>query len=187
LSLRQMGFESGYLITVKPIDMAAMQRLVSGEQALTATGPLRMVYAQRGVRYTSYVVTWSDGPIPQEILTPPPERDAPGADLPGVPRPGPRSVRTFSLSEPAAGCATVSYKVAEPPAAALATAVSSLVGAGFHEDNDFSAAQQTLTRNGADQGKQLAHLTRGERTLLVSIRPTPSTTGSTITYVSRAQ
>lgn len=187
LTLRHQGADSGYLLQVQPASAAAMQRLVRGELALTATGPLRIIYAQRGSRYTQYLVAWSRGPIPPEVLTPPPEHDAPGEDLPNVPRPGPSSVRTFSMSEPASGYATVSYKVPELPALALARATAILSGAGFLEDRDFAAAQQTLTRNGADQGVLMAHLARRERTLLVSVRPDPNHIGSTVTYVSRSR
>lgn len=181
-AVRHAGPDAGYLLGISP-ERAALVRTIEQHLPLTSAGPLRMVYAQRQAGVTHYLAAWSESPLPDGLLTPDRERDAPGEDLPGVPRP--RGVRAFSLSEPEAGYTLVTYRVSDRPDAAVQDAVTRLREAGFADDPSLAAVNAELQLR--RPGQPMAHLQRSDRELLVSARTDPAHTGSKLTYLSRAR
>jgi hypothetical protein len=182
LILRRKSSDSVYLVSVLPRSAEELRSMLKSRGPLASAGPVRVVYAQRSGSYTNYLALWTDAPIPPQVLQPDPTHDAPGSDLPEVPRP--LGMRTFSIDEPAAGYSLVAYHVNSPPAAALASTVERLRQHGFRADPALQAVT-AATENPAQS--QLAHLSRAGRSLLVSVRPDTSPQAAVVTYVSRTE
>ena len=129
-----------------------------------------------------WMVHWqsADAPLPRSVLSPPRGQDAPGSDVPGVPRPH-GSLRSFNLREPSAGYAIVSYVVDAPASNALSSVVSQLRGEGFAVDGSFGTAARA-----ADQ--LILRLERPGRDLLVSAHPHGGAPDrSLLVYVTRSR
>lgn len=93
-------------------------------------GELRYVLARREGDTTSALVLWTEGAFP--LLKMFPEHgDAPGADPPGVPRPG-QAERVLSAVERDAPYSLTLYRAPSEPAAALASYLDQLKRAGWN-------------------------------------------------------
>lgn len=180
--VRKQTALGGYLFSTQRPDIAMLGRVKQGQAPLASTGPLRMVHAQRVGSVTQYLAAWSDAAIPPAVIEPASEGDAPGRDLPDVPRP--LGVRVFSFEEPATGYALVSYRVAAPARQALQTTLDRLLQAGFRADEGLP--DLTRSAEGVPTDRGLAHVSRAGRGVLVSVRPASDPQSSVITYVSRA-
>lgn len=101
---RQEDAERGLVACLDPMGrelspaavLGALERfLETGD--LAAVGELRLVFARRGESRTAFLAIWTEGPT--ALLDAfPATGDAPGRDVPGVPRP-PRSRRILSAYE----------------------------------------------------------------------------------------
>lgn len=183
LGLRTLGFhqiseESGFLLLVDPLSQSALKAVATQEELFTSAGPLRMVTAVRRGHGADYLFAWTDKPLRLETLSPSDDLDAPGRDIPGVPRPI-GSVRSLSLFEPAAGYGLITYQLPGTPESALRAARDVLRNAGFQEDPDLRTAT-------ADSDTPLMQLLSGKQSVLVKARAR-SSSGSQVTYLWRTQ
>jgi len=183
LGLRTLGFhqiseESGFLLLVDPLSQSALKAVAAQEELFTSAGPLRMVTAVRRAHGADYLVAWTDEPLRVESLSPSDDLDAPGRDVPGVPRPI-GSVRGLSLFEPAAGYGLITYQLPGSPESSLRAARDALRSAGFQEDPDLRTAT-------ADRDNPLTQLLSGKQSVLVKARARRSS-GSQVTYLWRTQ
>ena len=169
--------QSGSFFTVDVTDPVRMDKLRAGTIPLGSAGGIRLAYAHRVGVFTYYVIAASDGPLAIDTLQPATTQDAPGADIPGVPRPP--GIRILSLEEPAAGYRLVTYRVAMPGTAALNLAVEIVQGAGFTDDARFHAAA-------AEKGRLSARLTQGAQDLVISVHSDKlEVTQSHVSYLYR--
>lgn len=163
VGVRQESADAGNLMVVEVPDKARAMEVMDGKRTLVSAGPLRMVYARRSGLYTEYLMAWTDKPLPQDVLDPVQSGDAPGEDLPDVPRP--RGLRSFSFAEPKAGYRMAMYKLVSSPEQALRDAQMALGGAGWQEDEVFRSVSKK-------RGKLVARFTRGTKDLVVTSRAT---------------
>lgn len=177
---REDGDDYGVLITVDGSGDDLLRRMAATRQHYLHLAPLCLVFAQQAGELTDYLAVWSDTPLPRSVLAPPPGQDAPGSDVPGVPRPV-GSLRSFSLREPAAGYAIVSYVVDAPAPNALSSVINQLRSEGFAVDGTFGTAARAT-------GQLLLRLERPGRDLLVSAHPhAASADRSLIVYLTRSR
>jgi len=102
--------------------------LLTGD--LAQMGALRFVSVERGDTQTVFVTTWSDGPIDTPSMFPT-EGDAPGLDLPDVPRPA-NARRVLSARESGQTKAFNAYAVSGQPLDETRRAFAAqMVAAGF--------------------------------------------------------
>ncbi len=177
---RQRGRDFGSIVAVDAPLQDTLKRLQSDRLHWALSAPLRMSYAHRAGDYTDYLAVWSDHALPDYVLRPPIDSDAPGADIPDTPRP-PGSRRSFNVQEPESGYRVVTYLVDAPPVVGLELALATLQDAGYHLDASFQAA----TRR---RGKLLLRLERPGRDLVVSAQAEKREPGggkSQVTYLSR--
>lgn len=165
-SLRRGGPDQGMLLSVEVPDQATARQVVNLERPFLSAGPLRMVQARRRGMQTDYLTVWSEKPLPDSFFQDGQDGqdggDAPGADVPGVPRPQGR--RTLSFTEPKAGYTLVIYEVNDGVDGALQRAASSLSGAGFNQDVGFAGAAR-------QKGKQSMRFSKGVRDVVITARP----------------
>lgn len=180
--VRRQTALGGYLFSAQRPDTEVLERVKQGQAPLASAGPLRMVHAQRVGGVTQYLAAWSDSAMPPAVIEPSSDSDAPGRDLPDVPRP--LGVRVYNFEEPATGYSLVAYRVAAPARQALQATVERLLQAGFQPDQGLP--EMTASLDGGAQDRGLAHVSRGGRGVLVSVRPGSQAQSSVITYVSRA-
>jgi hypothetical protein len=114
-TLREDDEHNGYLACLDlGTDQLGASELIARLQAFAESGDianvgdLRFVWARRDREQTSYVALWSEGPLPLPVAFPE-EGDAPGVDLPSLPRPE-RSVRLLSAWQRDAAPSLVSYR-----------------------------------------------------------------------------
>lgn len=181
--LRMLGIKSGdakagYVVMVDPDSRDSLLAVAQNELPLPAAGPLRMVYAQRRGDATDYLVSWTDRALPAGVLRPSLSQDAPGQDIPGIPRPA-NGVRSLNIFEPAAGYGLVSYRLESPIEQALQSTKDQLRAAGFQED-------PTLRRAADSLASSMTQLGRRDDAVLLSGRSHP-TQGSEITYLWRVR
>lgn len=178
--LRRDGEDASLLVGVDGDGEQVRQRMAAARQHFIHTAPLCMAYAHLAGDATDFMAVWSDAPLPPRVLSPPPQGDAPGYDIPGVPRPtGTR--RSFNLVEPAVGYIIVAYVSEEQPAVAFREAVNQLVAEGFAIDG-------AMGRAAADAGRLLLTLDRTGQNLLISAEPRDSgAPGSLILYMGRSR
>ncbi len=178
--LRRDGEDTSLLVGVDGDGAEVRRRMEEGRLHFIHTAPLCMVYAHLTDGLTDFMAVWSDAPLPPAVLSPPPRGDAPGYDIPGIPRPA-GSRRSFNLVEPAAGYILVTYRSDDLPAVAFREAVGQLVAAGFVVDG-------ALGRVAADQGRLLLTLDRPGQNLLVSAEAGESgAPGCLILYMARSR
>lgn len=163
VGVRREGNETGTLMVVEVPDRGLADELMAGKRTLVSAGPLRMVYARRSGASTDYLMAWSEKPMPQEVLQPVQSGDAPGKDLPGVPRPS-GGARTFSFSEPKAGYQMAMYEVPADPENALRGAAARIGGDGWQEDRTFGEAARK-------RQKLVARFSKGSLDVVVTARP----------------
>lgn len=176
---RRDGEDFGLLVATEGDGEELLRQMAARKLHYVHLGPLCMVFAQQTGELTTYLAITSGTPLPAEVLMPRSGHDAPGADLPGVPRP-PGSLRSFSLSEPAAGYTAVSYVADQPAESAFTDTLSTLRDAGFALDRDFGSAAYRA-------GSLLMRVQRGRQDLLVSAQPHHGTAQrSLILYVVRS-
>ena len=176
--LRRDGEDTSLLVGVDGDGAEVRRRMEEGRLHFIHTAPLCMVYAHLTDGLTDFMAVWSDAP--PAVLSPPPRGDAPGYDIPGIPRPA-GSRRSFNLVEPAAGYILVTYRSDDLPAVAFREAVGQLVAAGFVVDG-------ALGRVAADQGRLLLTLDRPGQNLLVSAEAGESgAPGCLILYMARSR
>ncbi len=175
VAVRRDGADTGTLMTVEVPDKATALQMMDGKRTLSSAGPLRMVYARRSGISTDYMAIWSDRAMPPTILQPVQSGDAPGQDVPGVPRPD--GVRTMTFAEPKAGYLLVMYRVNQSPESALLSTASRIAASGgWIKDPQFSGA--------AEKRRQLvARFSQGVRDVVVTARQGKS--GTQITYLAR--
>jgi len=131
--------------------------------------PLCLVFAQVAGDMTSYFAMFTEGAVPAAVISPPRGHDAPGGDVPGIPRPY-NSYRSYSLAEPQTGYAMVSYVMDLPPEQAFQSTIEQLRGVGFSADSaQAQAAEQA--------GFMLLYLNRKGQDLMLTATP----------YVGRSQ
>lgn len=177
---REDGEDYGVLLTVDGSGDELLQKMAATRQHYLHLAPLCLVFAQQSGELTDYLAVWSDAPLPRGVLAPARGQDAPGSDVPGVPRPH-GALRSFSLREPGAGYAIVSYVVDAPASNALSSVVSQLRSEGFAVDGSFGTAARA-----ADQ--LVLRLERPGRDLLVSAHPHGgSPDRSLVVYVTRGR
>jgi hypothetical protein len=176
--LRQEGPKNSMLLTVDVPDRPTALRVANGKQSLFSAGPLRMVYAHRMGLYTEYLVAWSDSPVPMGVFQRVASMDAPGHDIPGVPRP--LGMRSLDFEEPKAGYRLAIYKVSDPPEQALQTTISRMESAGWQQDANFGAAA-------SKKHDLAARFTKGERQdVMVKVSgPKGKEPGSQVIYLAR--
>ena len=172
LGMRREGELTGELLTVDASSEARARELLDGRRTLLSAGPLRLVYARRTGGFTDYVALSSARPVPEDAVDPPQDRDAPGADLEGVPRPV-GAIRTLAFIDQRSGYALVQYRVPQSPPAALALAEQRLRAEGFVEDHALSEA--------AGDRQAMRVFTRGAIGVMVRARSLGS--GSQLIYV----
>jgi hypothetical protein len=114
-TLREDDEHNGYLACLDlGTDQLATSELIARLQAFATSGDvanvgdLRFVWARRDREQTSYMALWTQGPVPLPVAFPE-QGDAPGVDLPGLPRPE-RSVRVLSAWQRDAAPSLVSYR-----------------------------------------------------------------------------
>jgi hypothetical protein len=114
-TLREDDEHNGYLACLDlATDQLETSELIARLQAFAESGDvakvgdLRFVWARRAREQTSYVALWSEGPLPLPVAFPE-AGDAPGVDLPSLPRPE-RSVRVLSAWQRDAAPSLVSYR-----------------------------------------------------------------------------
>ena len=114
-TLREDDEHNGYLACLDlATDQLATSELIPRLQAFAKSGDianvgdLRFVWARRDLQQTSYVALWTEGPVPLPVAFPE-QGDAPGVDLPSLPRPE-RSVRVLSAWQRDAAPSLVSYR-----------------------------------------------------------------------------
>lgn len=175
---RRDGEDFGLLVAAEGEGQEILDKMTARKQHYVHLAPLSMVFAQRTGELSTYLSISSEKPLPPNVLMPPNGQDAPGADLPGVPRP-PGSLRSFSLIEPSAGYTAVSYVVETSPESAFRDAITTLQSADFVVDSAFGKAAYI-------SGNLAMHLTRGRNDLVVSASSQPSQgQRSIILYVVR--
>ncbi len=177
-SHRQEDDDSGVLVAAAGDGAELLRQMLARRLHYVHLAPVCLALAQRLGDLTDYVAVFSELPIPPQVLTPPSGRDAPGSDLPGVPRPE-GALRSFSLIEPATGYTVISYVSFAPADSAIAAVLSQLRGAGFAEDSPFSRAAQA-------SGQLLKRLEQRGQEVLVSVQPT-SAGRSLIVYLVRSR
>jgi hypothetical protein len=96
---------------------------------LACVGDLRFVWARRDGPETSYVALWSEGPLAIRSAFPA-QGDAPGADLPELPRPA-HSVRILSAWQEQQAPMLAGYQSPGSASALSARYWQQLVAAGF--------------------------------------------------------
>ena len=134
---------------------------------LSAIGSLRYVLARREKSVTSLLVLWTEGDAPLLQMFPK-TGDAPGYDVPGIPRPDHAS-RVFSANEDDAPYSLTTYQsLATSPASAIEWYKSQLQQRGWR----ITGSQQPSTL--------IAQ--RGPRIVLIS--STPMGTGSLATTIA---
>lgn len=176
---RREGQDFGILLAADGDGEELLRQMVARRLHYVHLAPLCMVFAQRAGELTTYLAISSDTPMPAQVLSPTSGQEAPGSDVPGVPRPA-GSLRSFSLSEPAAGYVAVSYIVDQPPENAFASTVEELRAAGFTVDASFGTAARA-------SGTLTLRLERGRQDLLISAVPHQSgAQRSLIMYVTRS-
>jgi hypothetical protein len=114
-SLRDDDARNGYLACLDlGTERLAASELIARFQAFAASGDvakvgdLRFIWARRDREQTSYVALWTEGPLPLPLAFPE-QGDAPGTDLPSLPRPD-RSLRVLSAWQRDAAPSLVSYR-----------------------------------------------------------------------------
>lgn len=135
--VRDGGDQSGWLGCLDfgvdhlaPQDLLRRARAFAASGDLAALGDLRFVWAMRDDSGdTSYVALATEGPVAIPALFPA-RGDAPGADMPDVPRP-PGSRRVLSAYQEHAAPSIVSYRVELPAEAARARYRRHLIDGGF--------------------------------------------------------
>jgi len=163
--MRQVGEGYAMMVDVAPFFRAA---------------PLCMAYARRTADATDYMTVYSDGPLPKGVLSPSEREDAPGIDAPGIPRPH-GGVRSFSLSEPAAGYVIVAYAMDDAPEVALRQAINQLATVGFTPDGSFAQAA-------SQERRLMMRLERPGQDLVVSAQERRAAShGSLILYLARTR
>lgn len=177
-SHREEDDESGVLVAAAGDGRELLQQMRARQLHYVHLAPVCLAFAQRQGELTDYVAVFSDLPLPPQVLTPPSGRDAPGRDLPGVPRPD-GALRSFSLIEPATGYTVVSYVLAASVDSALTAVLVPLHSAGFVEDSSFAAAASA-------SGQSLKRLEQRGQEVIVSIQPT-SAQRCLIVYVVRSR
>ncbi len=140
--------------------------------------PLCMAYAYNSAGLTDYIAVLSDAAVPAGALSSAENRDAPGSEAPGVPRPH-GAVRSFNLAEPAAGYMMVSYLMPDSAESAFRQTVHQLTAAGFTSDGSFARAA-------SQQGQLLIRLERTGQDVLIHAMPRRTTPSrSLIIYMAR--
>lgn len=176
IAVRRDGVDTGTLMTVDVPDKATAMQMMDGKRTLTSAGPLRMVYARRSGLYTDYMTIWSEKAMPRTILEPVQSGDAPGQDVPGVPRPaGPR---TLTFAEPNEGYMLVMYKVSEQPQEALRDLSLRIGASGWNEDRAFTKAAEK-------RKKLVVRFQKDQRDLVVTVRPAKDGRGTQVAYLAR--
>lgn len=163
IAMRREGAQTGQLLSVEVCSETAAKEITEGKRTLLSTGPLHMVYARRAGEYTDYLAVSSVRPVPDAAVEPSPAHDAPGADLPGVPRPS-QAVRSLSLLDKTTGYSLVMYRLSDAPQAALVQSAEKLRGAGFTEDPNFASAAR-------DTNESMRLWSRPGATVMVRVRP----------------
>jgi hypothetical protein len=114
-SLREDDEHRGYLACLDlGTDRLATSELIARLQAFAQSGDvanvgdLRFVWARRDREQTSYMALWTEGPLPLPVAFPE-AGDAPGIDLPNLPRPE-ASTRVLSAWQRDAAPSLVSYR-----------------------------------------------------------------------------
>lgn len=167
LALQSIGDDASFLLGAGSPSLTGKDLTETGVLALLTGRPLRLVYAQRMGDRTDYVAAWSEKPLSAQIFALDPEKDAPGEDIPSIPRP--KGKRILSFSEPATGYATASYRTMTPAAEAFRQTLDMLDAAGYVQD----ARLQKLTEQPALTAvspRFVAHLSNRARELLLTVR-----------------
>lgn len=159
-TFRKEEDDTGILVTANGTLQSLLGGAASREPQTATLPPLCWVFAQRMGDMTSYFAMFSDGPLPASVVSPQSNHDAPGGDVPGIPRPY-GSTRSFNLVEPQAGYAMVSYLVDLPPESAFSRTVEQLRNAGFVGDSAFA-------QSAAQTGNLILYLSRKGQDLMVS-------------------
>lgn len=162
VAVRREGDETGTMMIVDVAEKARAMEVMEGKRNLASAGPLRLVYARRSGLYTDYLLAWTDKAMPPGVLQPVASGDAPGEDLPQVPRPQ-GGLRAFSFSEPKAGYRLAMYKLAQTPDEALRQAGESLRQAGWAPD-------ETFEKSARKRGRRVARFSREGRDVVVTAR-----------------
>jgi hypothetical protein len=136
---RRDGDDFGLLVAADGNGEELLAQMRARKLHYVHLSPLCMVYAQKVGELTDYVAVFSDAPLPPNVLSPQNGQDAPGSDVPSVPRPA-GALRSFSLSEPAVGYTAVSYIVEAPPHSAFSETVAQLRSVGWTGDSAFAQA-----------------------------------------------
>ncbi len=141
--------------------------------------PLCLVFAQVADDMTSYFAIFTEGAVPASVISPPRGHDAPGSDVPGLPRPY-GSYRSYSLSEPQSGYAMVSYVVDAPPEQAFRSTVDQLRGVGYTADS-------ALAQAAAQANYMLLYLSKkGQDLMLTATSDGGRLQHSLVVYVTRS-
>lgn len=181
-AIQEIRKDAGFLIGLGNQPASAPDPEQKPGESLLSGKPLRLVYAQSSQGRTDYVVAWSEAPVPAAALSPDPDTDTPGSDIPSVPRPAGR--RTLSFVEPGPGWSMAVYAVSLPPEQAFRSAVGQLHAAGFVEDPAFESSRSAASQEVKEE-RQAGHFHRAGRELLLSARP-GNGKDARLTYVSRA-
>ncbi len=129
-------------VTLAPRDLIGRLRALRASGDLRALGQLRFAWARREGAATAYVAVWSEGSLPLRAMFPA-RGDAPGRDLPGVPRPA-GARRVLSAWQQERAPMLVGYRAALPAAQLMARYRVALEAQGFHVRALEPAAAHTL-------------------------------------------
>lgn len=162
VNVRREADDTGTMMIVEVASRALADEIMDGKRTLQSAGPLRLIYARRTGVYTDYLMAWSDKPMPMDVLQPAHSGDAPGKDLPGVPRPT-GAARTFSFSEPKAGYQMAMFQVGAAPDVALRGAAMRMTGDGWQEDTTFGEAAKK-------RQKLVARFSKGKHDVVITAR-----------------
>jgi hypothetical protein len=116
-------------VDVPPATLFTRVRRFIASGDLAAIGDLRFAWVERAADTTHYVGVWTDGPLPLRAMFPT-RGDAPGSDVPGLPRPD-AARRVLSVSEAERAPLLVAYALASSPDVAARTYAAVLRAAGF--------------------------------------------------------
>jgi len=125
---------------------ARLQRFV-GSGELGQIGRLRYVYFEKtGEGGTRFLTVWSDETFTLDQLMPKEKRDAPGADLPGVPR-FPGTIRILSAEERGMPQRLAVYEGVGSPETATLFYRARMDTLGWAEDHEFTRVAEKQGRH----------------------------------------
>lgn len=156
---------------VAPEELLRRVRAFLATGNLAEVGDLRFIWARRSGKTTSYVAVFTEGPVPLLSMFPA-HADAPGLDLPELPRPT-HSQRLLSTWQEDQAPMLVSYRIAAPLATAEADFRALLVQHGYairKQDPRAQGSRAWLAGRGASSALAIFAADGPDRTV-ISLTP----------------